>query len=152
MLEYAIVLPAGSGKSTLAKKYNFLIDIDSLHTKKFREELEEKYQNTLKTGDWDSYNKFECDWILFYLKEYPKNYILLVHCFEKANILGLTILGSFKPTFDIIKSVSSKRGEKRGNITLHNWINVGDCIIMDSHQKIEKEVLKLYENISILKS
>ena len=39
-------------------------------------------------------------------------------------------------------------GKKRGDITLHNWNNVKDVVIMDSHQSIEKEVLKIYKTIS----
>lgn len=147
MLEYAIVLPAGSGKSTLASKYEFLIDIDSLHTDSFREELSKKYDLTLKTGDWEAYNNFECSWILPYLQKYPKNFILLVHCHEKADILGLKILGSYKPHFEIIKRVSRARGRKRGDLTLYNWNNIKDAKIMDSHAEIEKEVLKIHKNI-----
>ena len=147
MLEYALVLPAGSGKSTLASKYDFLIDIDSLHDTKFREELEQKYKNSLKTGDWEEYNKFECSWILPHLQKYPTHYILLLHSHEKAHLLGLNILGGFKPKYDIIKRVIVDRGEKRGNITLHNWNNIKNVVIMDSHQSIEKEILKIYKNI-----
>ena len=148
MLEYALVLPAGSGKSTLASKYNFLIDIDSLHTENFRKELEIKYQETLKTGNWELYNKFECNWILPYLMIFPKNFILLVHCKEKAIILGLKILGSFKPKFSVIEKVIIERGEERGKLTLHNWINIKDAEILDSHQNIEKEVLKIFNEIN----
>jgi hypothetical protein len=147
MLEYAIVLPAGSGKSTLASKYEFLIDIDSLHTDSFREELSQKYQVALKTGNWESYNNFECNWILPYLQKYPENFILLVHCHEKAEILGLNILGCYKPCFEIIKKVSDERGGKRGNLTIHNWNNITDATAMDSHEEIEQEVLKIYNNI-----
>ena len=148
MLEYALILPAGSGKSFLASKYDFLIDIDSLHNEKFRKELQQKYEDTLKTGNWEEYNKFECNWVLPHLQKYPKNYILLLHCHEKAHILGLNILGGFKPKYDIVKSVIVDRGKKRGDITLHNWKNITDVKIMDSHKCIEKEVLKIYKNIS----
>ena len=148
MLEYALILPAGSGKSFLASKYDFLIDIDSLHNEKFRKELQQKYEDTLKTGTWEEYNKFECNWVLPHLQKYPKNYILLLHCHEKANILGLTILGSFKPRIDVINKVILERGKEKGDITLHNWNNIKDVVIMDSHQSIEKEVLKIYKTIS----
>ena len=148
MLEYAIVLPAGSGKSTLASKYEFLIDIDSLHTDIFREELSQKYQIALKIGNWESYNNFECSYIFPQLQKYPKYFILLVHCHEKADILGLNILGCYKPNIEIIKKVSHERGKKRGNLTIHNWNNITDAIVMDSHEEIEQEVLKFYKNIS----
>lgn len=147
MLEYAIVLPAGSGKSTLYSKYEYLIDIDALHTLQFREELNKKYNETLKTGDWDSYNNFECDWILPKLQSFPSNYILLVHCYEKAKILKLKILGCFKPSFDIIKGVIKERGEERGNLTLLNWTTITDAVVMDSHQSIEKAVLEIVNNL-----
>ena len=147
MLEYAIILPAGGGKSTLASKYEFLVDIDSLHTDNFRDQLSQKYDIALKTGDWKSYNNFECNWVLPYLLKYHKHFILLVHCHEKADILGLKILGSFKPSFEIIKSVCKERGGKRGTLTLHNWNNIKDAKIIDSHTEIEKEVLKIHENI-----
>lgn len=147
MLEYAIILPAGSGKSTLASKYEFLLDIDSIHTDNFRDQLSQKYDISLKTGDWESYNNFECNWILPYLQKYTKNCILLLHCHEKAEILGLKILGSYKPSFEIIKRVSSERGGKRGELTLHNWNNIKEAKIIDSHAEIEKEVLKIHKNI-----
>ena len=148
MLEYALILPAGSGKSFLASKYDFLIDIDSLHDTKFRKELQQKYEETLETGNWEEYNKFECNWILPYLQKYPNNNILLLHCHEKANILGLNILGNFKPRIDVINKVILERGKEKGDITLHNWNNIKDVVIMDSHQSIEKEVLKIYKTIS----
>ena len=147
MLEYALVLPAGSGKSTLSSKYEYLIDIDSLHTLQFREELKIKYNETLKTGDWDSYNNFECEWILPKLQSFPSNYVLLVHCHEKANILKLKILGCFKPSYDIIKDVIKERGEERGKLTLLNWTTIRDALVMDSHQKIEKAVLEIANNL-----
>tara|TARA_B100001093_G_C26738683_1_gene975658 strand:+ start:744 stop:1193 length:450 start_codon:yes stop_codon:yes gene_type:complete len=148
MLQYAIVLPAGSGKSTLSSKYDFLIDIDSLHTQQFREELKLKYNETLKTGNWDLYNKIECDWILPKIANFPSNYVLLVHCPEKAHLLNLQILGSFKPSYNIIKNVVENRGKERGNLTIHNWETVTDSKILDSHNDIETEVLKCIKEIN----
>ena len=123
-------------ESTLASKYNFLIDIDSLHTENFRKKLEIKYQETLKTGNWESYNKFECNWILPYLRifSYVSSFLKIVKM--KAIILGLKILGSFKPKFSVIERVIIERW-RRNKITLHNWINIKDAEIFDSHQKID---------------
>ena len=141
MLKYAIVLPAGSGKSTLSQKYNFFIDIDSLHSQEFREELKKQYSIALKTGDWEFYNKFECDWILPKLIEFPENYILLVHCSEKAKILNLDILGSFKTSYKVMMSVAESRGVERGALTKLNWETTRDAIILETHDDIEKAVL-----------
>jgi hypothetical protein len=147
MLQYAIVLPAGSGKSTLSLKYNFLIDIDSLHSQQFREELKLHYYETLKTGNWDLYNKKECEWILPKIAKFPTNYVLLVHCHEKAHLLNLQILGSFKPTYNILKNVAKIRGKERGNLTILNWETVTDSKILASHNDIENEVLKCVNEI-----
>ena len=147
MLEYALILPAGSGKSTLSLKYKYLIDIDSLHTLQFREELKKKYNETLKTGDWSAYNNFECEWILPKLQSFPSNYILLVHCHEKANIMKLKILGCFKPSIDVMKQVVEERGEERGKLTMLNWVTVKDAIVMESHQSLEKAILEIVKNL-----
>ena len=141
MLKYAIVLPAGSGKSTLSQKYNFFIDIDSLHSQEFREELKKQYSIAVKTGDWEFYNKFECNWILPKLKEFPENYILLVHCSEKAKILNLNVLGSFKTSYKVMMSVAESRGVERGALTKLNWETTYDAIILDTHNDIREAVL-----------
>ena len=147
MLKYAIVLPAGSGKNTLSQKYNFFIDIDSLHSIEFREELKEQYSQALKTGDWEFYNKFECDWILPKLLEFPQNYILLVHCSEKAKILNLNILGSFKTSYKTNLMVIESRGVERGPLTKLNWETTQDAIILETHDDIEKAVLDCVSRI-----
>jgi len=147
MLKYAIVLPAGSGKSTLSQKYNFFIDIDSLHSQEFREELKKQYSIALKTGNWEFYNKFECDWILPKLKEFPQNYILLVHCSEKAKILNLDILGSFKTSYKTTLRVVESRGVERGALTKLNWETTQDAIILETHDDIEEAVLNCASRI-----
>ena len=138
MLKYAIVLPAGSGKTTLSQKYNFFIDIDSLHSIEFREELKEQYSQALKTGDWEFYNKFECDWI------FPK---LLVHSSEKAKILNLNILGSFKTSYKTTLRVVESRGLERGALTKLNWETTQDAIILETHDDIEEAVLNCASRI-----
>ena len=138
MLKYAIVLPTGSGKTTLSQKYNFFIDIDSLHSIEFREELKEQYSQALKTGDWEFYNKFECDWI------FPK---LLVHSSEKAKILNLNILGSFKTSYKTTLRVVESRGLERGALTKLNWETTQDAIILETHDDIEEAVLNCASRI-----
>ena len=149
MLNYAVVLPAGSGKTTLSQKYEFFIDIDSLHTLEFREKLKIQYYKALKSGDWDSYNKFECVWILPKLHQFPENYILFVHCTEKAKLLNLNILGSFKPSYKTIQKVAEERGLERGKLTMLNWETVNDAITFETHDDIEKEILKCTNKIRI---
>jgi serine protease inhibitor len=149
MLNYSIVLPAGSGKTTLSRKYEFFIDIDSLHTLDFREKLKIQYSKALKSGDWETYNNFECDWILLKLHQFPENYILLVHCSEKAKILNLEILGSFKPSYKTIQKVVEERGLERGKLTILNWKTTNDAIILETHEDIEKEILKCANKIRI---
>ena len=147
MLNYAIVLSAGSGKSTLSQKYEFLIDIDALHTPEFREELRRQYDKALNTGNWEDYNNFECNWILPKLRQFPEHYILLVHCSEKADILKLNILGAFKPNKKVIDEVIKNRDEYRGKLTKLNWETAIESKIMDSHLLIEKEVINIYRKI-----
>ena len=147
MLNYAIILPAGSGKSTLSLKYEFLIDIDSLHTPEFREVLRKEYDKAISLGKWEDYNNFECNWILPKLQQFPEHYILLVHCSEKANLLKLNILGQFKPNKQVIDNVIKIRDEDRGKLTRLNWETVTDATIMDSHILIKKEVINIYRKL-----
>lgn len=150
MIRYAIVLPAGSGKSTLASKYNFLIDIDALHSKEFQIELRELYKTTRITGDWHLYNAFECNWILPQLQNYTPNHILLVHCVEKATILGLTVLGIWKTSRLIMENVIKQRNDTKGIIML-NWESLQDAQILETHNDIENAILDVIKERNIYK-
>ena len=149
MISYAVVLPAGSGKSTLASKYNFLIDIDALHSKEFQYELRKLYKKTYITGDWHTYNAFECNSILPRLQNYTPNHILLVHCVEKATILGLTVLGIWKTSRIIMENVVKQRNDTRGIIML-NWESLQDAQILETHNDIENAILDIIKERNII--
>jgi len=145
-LNYAIVLPSGSGKSTLASKHEFLVDIDTLHSNEFRSEMEQHYAQARKTGDWKTYNTIECNWILPQLQPFTMHHVLLVHCTEKAQLLGLTVLGVWKTSRATMEKVVEMRGDTQG-ITMHNWESLQDAQILDTHHEIEHAVLQSVDSM-----
>jgi len=146
MIKYAIVLPAGSGKSTLASKYDFLIDIDALHSKEFQDELRKLYKETCITGDWHTYNAFECNSILPQLQNYTPNHILMVHCVEKATILGLNVLGIWKTSRLIMENIVKQRNDTKGVVML-NWESLQNAQILETHNDIENAILDTIKDI-----
>ncbi len=150
-----IVIPAGSGKTTISKKYNNIYDIDSFHTKDDRINLHKLYQEVSKSNDWDKYNKYEASLIKDKLSILPTPHIILLHCREKCNVLGLEYLGSCKTSESVMNRVATERGldnKLREEMTRSNWKNV-DAIILESHQDIENYVIKLCleGNIKLIK-
>jgi hypothetical protein len=147
MLTCAIVLPAGSGKTTLAAKYDWLVDIDALHTPQFASMLRLLYDETCQTDDWDSYVACECDYVRPLLEPFPASHVLMVHCAQKATVLGLRILGAWKPCRDLMERVAAERCRhgRSGDLVRRNWLIPAE--IVDTFTDLEREVVRASEHV-----
>ena len=149
--KYAIIIPAGSGKTTIAKKYECLYDIDD-----FKEERDNILLQTLsilsmKSGNWDEYNKKEYDIIKDKINLLPHNSIILIHCIKKALQHNLKILCSLKITKDLMLEIAEQRGKKYNNwrkqITIYSWEHT-NAIVCKSFDEIEKIIVTKILSIS----
>jgi hypothetical protein len=150
-MKYAIVLPSGSGKTTLSKKYKDLIDIDSLLTETQQCVLKDLCLIAMKNNNWESHQNKEYEFIAKKIEELEDNKILLCHHESKALKYNLKVIGSFKTSKEVMMKVSKMRSDKdrfRGLCTIHNYESCIDSIVLDSHETIEKEIVKLLNNIN----
>ena len=147
---FAIVLPAGSGKSTLATKHEYLVDIDALHTQEFKTNLWLPYYTEARqTGDWEKYDAYECDWLRPRLAAFTPQHVLLVHSVQKAERLGLTVLGVWKTSRAVMERVAAERHDDQG-IVAHNWDSLPTAQILDTHADIECAVLEACQKAGIM--
>ena len=112
---------------------------DALHTPDFREALSMRY------ADWQGYNTFECDWLRPRLAAFTPQHVLLVHCPDKARLLGLTLLGEWKTSWAVMQRVAQQRHDTC-SVVRHNWESLRTAQIMDTHDDIEQAVLAAVED------
>ena len=151
-MKYAIVLPAGSGKTTLSKKYDNLIDIDTLLTETQQKVLKELCINAMKDNNWIIHQNKEHEFTHKKIDSLDNSKILLCHHESKALKYNLKVIGSFKTSKEVMYEVAkmrSKTDKFRELCTIHNYESCKDSVICKTHRKIEEEIIKILDTYKI---
>ena len=119
--------------------YEYLVDIDSLHTECFRHKLRALYDKTRQNNDWSTYNAFECEWLLPHLAPLTEKHVVLLHEAQKAQLLGLTVVGAWKTSFAVMQRVAAQRNDFY--LTPHSWASTA-ATILETHTDVEQAVLE----------